>query len=235
MSVLLMRLAGPMQSWGTQSRFSVRDTGLEPSKSGVVGLLCAALGRPRSAAVDDLAALRMAVRVDREGSMARDFHTAQDVLRSDGSGLAETVISSRYYLADFDFLVALEGERPFLEQLDKALRQPVWPLFLGRKSFVPGLPVDWPVPPGGVVDSDLMTVVRSTAWHRHSCSEDEPSLRCVSDVHFDSARFHEPRQDVPVSFEKRIFAVRQVWIGFLDSPPLIDHEDPDHVPEPAAS
>ena len=43
MSVLLLRLAGPMQAWGTQSRFTVRDTGLEPSKSGVIGLLCAAL------------------------------------------------------------------------------------------------------------------------------------------------------------------------------------------------
>ena len=40
MSTLLLRLAGPMQSWGVQSRFSVRDTGLEPSKSGVIGLLC---------------------------------------------------------------------------------------------------------------------------------------------------------------------------------------------------
>ena len=47
MSVLLMRLAGPMQSWGTQSRFGHRDTGTEPSKSGVIGLLCAALGWPR--------------------------------------------------------------------------------------------------------------------------------------------------------------------------------------------
>ncbi len=49
MSVLLLRLAGPLQSWGTQSRFRVRDTGREPSKSGVIGLLCTALGRPRTA------------------------------------------------------------------------------------------------------------------------------------------------------------------------------------------
>src|SRR4051794_6138053 len=102
MSVLLLRLAGPMQSWGTQSRFSVRDTGREPSRSGVVGLLCAALGRPRSAPLDDLAPLKMAVRVDREGRLARDYHTAQNVLRADGSGLQETVLSNRYYLADAD-------------------------------------------------------------------------------------------------------------------------------------
>ena len=79
---LLLRLAGPMQSWGTQSRFSMRDTGLEPSKSGVIGLLCAALGRPRedTAIVRRLTALTMGVRVDREGVMKKDFHTANDVV-----------------------------------------------------------------------------------------------------------------------------------------------------------
>ena len=76
MSTLLLRLAGPMQSWGTQSRFSVRDTGLEPSKSGVVGLLCAALGLPRHEEVDHLAALSMGVRVDSEGALKMDYQTA---------------------------------------------------------------------------------------------------------------------------------------------------------------
>ena len=81
---LLFRLAGPMQSWGVQSRFTVRDTGLEPSKSGVIGLVCAALGRARNQPVDDLAALRMGVRVDREGKLAKDYHTALDVIKAKG-------------------------------------------------------------------------------------------------------------------------------------------------------
>ena len=67
---LLIRLAGPMQSWGTQGRFDVRDTEREPSKSGVVGLLCAALGRDRSEPLDDLASLRMGVRVGPGGRSA---------------------------------------------------------------------------------------------------------------------------------------------------------------------
>ena len=102
MSVLLLRLAGPMQSWGVQSRFSVRDTGLEPSKSGVVGLLCAAFGRPREAPLTDLTALRLGVRVDREGRMAKDYHTtggqregapgSHGVLRADGS-ISKTLYS----------------------------------------------------------------------------------------------------------------------------------------------
>ena len=46
-ATLLLRLQGPMQSWGTTSRFDERDTQLEPSKSGVLGLVCAAIGRDR--------------------------------------------------------------------------------------------------------------------------------------------------------------------------------------------
>ena len=39
MSTLLLRLAGPLQSWGTDSKFEVRRTENEPSKSGVIGLV----------------------------------------------------------------------------------------------------------------------------------------------------------------------------------------------------
>src|SRR5687768_1134758 len=76
MSTLLLRLAGPLQSWGYRSRFSDRDTGLEPTKSGVIGLLCCALGQRRSADPEALAALKMHIRADREGTLLKDFHTA---------------------------------------------------------------------------------------------------------------------------------------------------------------
>jgi len=124
MNTLLLRLAGPMQSWGTQSRFTIRDTGYEPSKSGVIGLLCAALGKPRDESHLDnqgkpmlsaLAALRMGVRVDREGVLQKDYHTA-DGSRHDDYGVVkasgakgDTVVSHRYYLADADFLLGLES------------------------------------------------------------------------------------------------------------------------------
>ena len=141
MNVLLLRLIAPMQSWGVQSRFSIRDTGLEPSKSGVIGLLCAALGRPRHAPIADLAALRMGVRVDREGKMAYDFHTAQNVLKASG-GNKDTEPSRRYYLADAAFTVGLEHpDLAFLQTINQALQNPVWPLYLGRKAFVPSAPI----------------------------------------------------------------------------------------------
>ncbi|MEO5344281.1 MAG: type I-E CRISPR-associated protein Cas5/CasD [Gammaproteobacteria bacterium SHHR-1] len=140
MGTLLLRCAGPMQSWGSRSRFQERDTEREPTKSGVIGLLCAALGLDRAEPLDQLRALRMGVRVDRPGRLERDFHTAQEVLKATGKG-TDNLISNRYYLADAAFLVGLEGENALLRSLHQALKNPRWPLFLGRKSFPPGCPV----------------------------------------------------------------------------------------------
>lgn len=160
MATLLLRLAGPMQSWGTTSRFDERDTQLEPSKSGVLGLVCAALGRDRAEPVDDLAALRMGVRIEREGVPMRDYQTATGVaIASSGKpDLTRTVVSPCYYLADAVFLVGLEGDSSTLAIINEALARPVWPLALGRKSFVPSLPVHLP---DGLVNHPLAAVLAS--------------------------------------------------------------------------
>ena len=84
-ATLLIPLEGPLQAWGLDSRFELRQTAAEPSKSGVIGMCCAALGRDRSEAIDDLAALLFGVRVDREGRLTRDFHTARDVIGASGN------------------------------------------------------------------------------------------------------------------------------------------------------
>jgi len=107
MATLLLRCAGPMQSWGVSSRFEVRDTAQEPTKSGVIGLLCAALGRARSEPIDDVAAMTMAVRVDQAGRVERDYHTAGSsghVMKT-GALKLDSILSSRYYLADAAFLL----------------------------------------------------------------------------------------------------------------------------------
>lgn len=161
MATLLLRLQGPMQSWGTTSRFDERDTQLEPSKSGVLGLVCAALGRDRKEPVDDLSTLRMGVRVDREGIPMRDYQTATGVVASTGKVDANrTVVSQRYYLADAIFLVVLEGDRALLGQIHTALRTPYWPLSLGRKSFVPSMPAHIP---DGLSDADMITALKNAA------------------------------------------------------------------------
>jgi CRISPR system Cascade subunit CasD len=141
---LLMQFAAPMQSWGTKSRFDERDTELEPSKSGVIGLMCAALGitRDQEKPVLELAAMPMGVRVDREGILRRDYHTAQEIIRADGKGKQDTAVSQRYYLADAVFLVGLENsDKTQLERIQEALKNPCWVLSFGRKSFTPSKPI----------------------------------------------------------------------------------------------
>ena len=131
MSTLLLRLAAPLQAWGINSKFDIRKTEREPSKSGVVGLLAAALGRRRDESLDDLTALTFGIRSDKEGELLKDFHM---VLKDKKT----SYVTTRYYLADAIFLVGLESQdETFLKTLDQALQAPVFPLFLGRRSPFP--------------------------------------------------------------------------------------------------
>ena len=133
MSTLLLRLAGPMQSWGTDSKFDVRRTQREPSKSGVIGLVAAALGVSRQdrQALETLACLRFGVRVDREGTLLRDYHTAHPEKGS-------AYVTNRYYLADAVFVAGLESEDgALLGKIGEALVSPAFPLYLGRRSCPP--------------------------------------------------------------------------------------------------
>jgi CRISPR system Cascade subunit CasD len=213
MATLLLRLAGPMQSWGTTSRFDERDSQLEPSKSGVLGLVCAALGRDRAEPVDDLARLQMGVRADREGVLMRDYQTATGVMIATGkSDLKRTVVSPRYYLADAAFLVGLEGaDTALLARIHDALRKPVWPLALGRKSFPPGCPV-WL--PDCLVESDLRTALTTAPRIAQPLPEhrDRP-LRLI----LEHAREGAVRLDQPIA----PFALRRFGPRFV-SPEVID-------------
>jgi CRISPR system Cascade subunit CasD len=219
MTTLLLRLAGPMQAWGTDSRFDIRDTGTEPSKSGVVGLLAAALGRPREASVDDLAALRLGVRVDREGAMRDDFHTVLDVARVPGKerDARHPVVTRRAYLADADFLVGLEGDPDLLRSLDRALGRPQWPLFLGRKAFPPADPVRLPErPPLGpsLRDEPLETALCAIGWRARGPRAERPSaLRLV----IEDPTGATERRDQPVgaAFANRQFAPRRTRTSFV--------------------
>ena len=76
-SILLLRMEGPMQSWGTRSRWDPRDTGLEPTKSGVIGLIGCAMGLDRDdPELEKLDRdLLFGVRIDRPGVVSTDYQT----------------------------------------------------------------------------------------------------------------------------------------------------------------
>lgn len=227
MPTLLLRLAGPMQSWGTRSRFDERDTDLLPSKSGVIGLLCAAMGidREEQKTVLQLADLLMGVRVDQPGVLRYDYQTAQNVVAADESKVHPTTVSRRYYLADAVFLVGLEGEDwRLLERAHQALKNPVWPLFLGRKGYVPS--------PGvylkdGLRDEPLREALKyrylGREWPKDEGGKDLERLPVMLENR--GASEGSLRMDQPLgSFAERRFGARFV---------IPDWVEVKHVPEPA--
>lgn len=134
---LLLRLDGPLQSWGTDSRFSRRETDYAPSKSGVLGMLAAAKGLERTDPLTELLGLKFGVRVDQPGTMLRDYQTSRPL----DDPKASATLAVRYYLADAVFLAAVEGEAGLIDGLADAVRRPHFQLFLGRRSCPPARPV----------------------------------------------------------------------------------------------
>ncbi|MBD3148288.1 type I-E CRISPR-associated protein Cas5/CasD [Microbispora bryophytorum] len=231
---LALCLDAPMQSWGIRSRFTMRETTREPTKSGIVGLLGAALGIPRDdeKELGRLAGLRMAVRVDREGILERDYHTAQNVPTTAGTG-HRTVVSERYYLADALFLVVLEGDEATLTKAAAAVQRPHWPLCFGRKPFVPARPLTRTGRTGeprtgeGLQEKPLHTVLSEHPWletrpkaHARALADLQRGetivLRTMTDCD-PAVPGAEPRHDQPISLVRndRRFTTRAVLSGHV--------------------
>ena len=205
----------------------------------MIGLLCAALGKPRvervnerSPSLSELAALRMGVRTDRQGRLEVDYQTAggthrlgeqYGVVRASG-GRGETVQSRRYYLAGASFLVGLESaDDGLLRRLENAIRRPVWQLSLGRKAFVPGEPVWLPdAPPGGPYWSlGLAGALVTYPWRAQTREPAPEVLHCVLDAPSESES-RELRYDVPIDFATRRFGPRYVTREDIRTPEVAD-------------
>lgn len=230
MPTLLLRLVGPMQSWGTTSRFDQRDTGKEPSKSGVIGLIAAAMGIDRDNWTDleTLTHLTMGVRHDRPGVPKRDYQTAgcatsDTIIKADGKPSKDGVVSQRYYLADAAFLVGLQGDdRALLHKVHAALCDPVWSLGLGRKSYAPSEPI-WLE--NGVQDDPLREVLTRWPWIASPRKWEEiPEKLLVSFESKDGSG--TLKMDQPLSS----FAERRFGARFIRSEWILIPQEVAHVP-----
>lgn len=233
MSTLLLRFAGPMQAWGGNSKFDIRRTNREPTKSGVIGLLASALGMRRDERLDELVSLRFGVRVDREGILINDLQTVEGVKIENKNnkilsaykifiGKKDPYMTTRYYLSDAVFLIGLHSDdEALMQRLEHAVCNPAHPLFLGRRSC----------PPEGRVCLGLRQMPLEEAL------KSEPSLippkpfkpgepqraRIVLDDPHGTARLN----DLPVSFspynrQYAYRAAREMWNTF----PANDTHDP---------
>jgi CRISPR system Cascade subunit CasD len=193
---LVLRLAGPLQSWGSQSQFNRRDTATEPTKSGVLGLLAAAKGLRRQDPIEPLLHLSFGVRTDHPGTLLRDYHTVSDhrgrpllsaAVNAKGvqkptSPAKHTHVTHRYYLQDAVFIAAVSGELDLLHNLYTAVRSPAFPLALGRRSCPPAQPLlvqpsdesasglrDLDDPTAGLWPGDVLAALQHVPWQaRHS-------------------------------------------------------------------
>ena len=153
-SFLALRLEGPLQSWGFDSQYHRRNTGLMPTKSAIAGMCCAALGFSRGSEKEReflilfktvrmtaIAIPRNVVKKQLSVRRLQDYHTVQNTRRASGSINNDCVLTHRQYLTDAAFAVLLEGDTKLLGEIVVALAYPKWGIWLGRKTCIPSAPV----------------------------------------------------------------------------------------------
>lgn len=213
-NTLFLRLEGPMQAWGShESKFVIRRTSEAPTKSGVIGMLCAALGVSRFEAAAEwlqkLSALRMGVRIDVPGIRWWDYHTVgagmqMRIAEGEGKTKPGAMLTRREYLCDASFLVALRGEPGIICRLGATLEVPRWALYLGRKSCPPARPL---LEHQAGTFPDLLSALTSIPWRPRLKGDQPPqTVDCLSDWEPTSAQPKAPVDalvwyDVPLTFE----------------------------------
>lgn len=210
---LALRLEGPLQSWGFDSQYNRRNTGLMPTKSGIAGMCCAALGLPRGTDeekeffVSFEKVFMTAIAIPRNLGekelpvrRLRDYHTVQNTRRASGSINKDCVLTHRQYLTDAAFGVLLEGDESVLVKISTALADPKWGIWLGRKTCIPSSPVFVGLKDNK--DDALQLLIGEKPLESFSRQEDVENFAEGSDS----------LPDAPVSFatEGRVFSPRRV-------------------------
>ena len=218
MTVLGLVLAGPLQAWGSASRFTNRGTDDAPTKSGVLGLLAAARGLRRTDPLEDLASLTFGVRIDQPGELLRDFQTARSL-----DGKDSMPLSHRYYRADARYVVGLEASQELLEGVAESLRNPTFPLYLGRRSCPPSEPIVPAIRDVGLAQFLHDEPWRASSWWRRRLRNDPIRVEYRIDADAWGPVLGEPageftQRDEPISFdpEHRDYGWRRVRHGWVD-------------------
>lgn len=159
---LLLWLQGQLQAWGSDSRFNRRETGDFPTKSGVLGLICCALGKggAQTTFLEKFADLSQTVlsyipessRKQPQPGL-RDFQMVGSAYNRDdpwenllipktveGKSAVSggTKLTERYYLQDSYFAVAVEmPDQAHADLVAHGLQYPIWDIYLGRKCCPP--------------------------------------------------------------------------------------------------
>ena len=230
MKHLALYLRAPLQSWGASSKFGDRGTFDAPTRSGLTGLLAAACGVDKNDEARDRDWLARAARLSFEvvgfkrGDRMTDYHTVGarydkddpwqkrmiPTKAEDGKPKDNATVTHRDYLADSVFGAVLSGDDALVAEMAAALENPVWGVWLGRKSCIPTEPVLT-----GVFESAesaraaLADRLRRSA-ERAGKTIGETTTAAFSVVEALPGETDETVLDVPVSFAKREFHARGI-------------------------
>ena len=135
--------------------------------------------------------------------------------------LDDSHLTERYYLSDAVFIAALEtDDTELLQEIEKAVKNPVYPLFLGRRSCPPTLPVFL-----GIEESELVDTLKNV---NNYADINEDYCRIVYESYTDGSIV----QDVPVSFSqlhrKHSYRKKKEEIFYMksDNETVITEHDP---------
>lgn len=203
MKTILLKFAGPMQSWGTNSNFENRHTDFYPSKSGVIGMIAASLGyrRDEDEKISELNELSFAVRIDQPGNLLKDYHIARK-FKKNGS-LERNYVTNRYYLEDAVFVVAISHKDDILmDEIENSLKSPWFQTFLGRRSLP--LTADFFLESNekDLIDSLSQIEWQASEWYKKKIKEDAVKLEIYSDFYQKKAKSSSMRKDRVLSFSQ---------------------------------
>jgi CRISPR system Cascade subunit CasD len=149
--------------------------------------------------------------------MIRDFHMTH---KEWGAKTEQaSFLSERYYLADAIFLAGVEGDEGLLAELNVALHDPVFPLFLGRRSCPPVGGISLGIREGLTLEDALRKENWiASGWYKRN-APDPVKLELMIDAHR-GAQIVSTVRDLPLSFDQthRRYGFRDVSRVWIDVP-----------------
>lgn len=210
---LALYLEAPLQSWGHQSRYDYRTSLSYPTRSGILGLICAAMGIDRNdtASLQRLNPIKMITYIFRKPSHLIDYHTTGGgydnsiksafIVPTANGKKQKTSVTYREYTENGRFGVILSGNLSLMKEIAEALKNPRWGIWLGRKSCIPTSPIFQGI--YNTHEESLQNLIKISGVER-------PKREILEVDQFDEGT--DTIMDIPLDFAKREFAPRRVKV-----------------------
>ena len=213
---LSLWLDAPLMSWGFSSRFQRRTTALHPTRSGILGMICAAVGvdkgsdaeRKLLARMESVGMTLLTVRRQKADGQEllkirrlEDFHTVLNTRSAENKIKKDAVITHRQYLMDARFGVILAGDGATLTEVSAGLQNPRWGVWFGRKNCIPAAPV--------VINGVVPCREDAVAALERVANRSVAGAALIEEVE-SFADGTDTLMDVPVNFKTREFKSRRI-------------------------